>query len=312
MLIRKKHIRNIATYLEALPAGATLRPVVRLSEEHRTKLIRIGFSDAPRDGETVLPNALGTVSRFNADGWWEVHRDQPKEQRYIRTVSWRWRTWKGRHDYEEHEEFRDIYRECYPRTFREPPGIELTYVEGQDGAYVVSPVVVNLEAHHEAIRHQINLLLELFGECELVKAELGHFSSVRVHRLTWKMLPPGEHPWPRVQEHLASVLKRFSENTRTVILDRQRTILEHGPDEQFVGAGGFSDYIAYIFKARGIVVLECIRKGNAIYVFGQDWARFSQLTKAEVVNQSLHLERIVHTEGWKARLTRILNRRAVA
>lgn len=312
MLIRKKHIRNVASYLETLPAGTELRPVVPLSEEHRAKFARIGFSDAPVSGETILPNALGPVSRFNADGRWKVHRDQPKESRYIRTVSWRWRTWKGRDDYEEHEEFRDIFRECYPRTLHEPPGIELIYVDGHDGASIVSPPVVNLEVHHEAIRHQINLLLELFGECELVKADLGHFSSVKVHRLTWKMLPPGEHPWPRVQEHLSGVLKRLSENTRTVILDRQKTILGHGPDEQFVGAGGFSDYIAYVFKAQGIVVLECIRKGNAIYVFGQDWARFSQLTKAEVVNQSLHLERIVHTKGWKERLARILNRRAAA
>lgn len=308
MLIRKKNVRNVAAYLETLPAGAELRPVVALSEEDRQKFARIGFSDAPANGETILPNALGPVSRFNADGKWEIHRDQPKEQRYIRTVSWRWTTWDG----EEHEDFRDIYRECFPRTFREPPGIELTYVDGPDGAYIASPPVVNLEVHHEAIRHQINLLLELFGECELLKADLGHFSSVKVHRLTWKMLPPGEHPWPRVQEHLSGVLRRLSENTRTVILDRQRTIMEHGPDEQFVGAGGFSDYIAYVFKARGIVVLECIRKGNAIYVFGQDWARFSQLTKAEVLNQNLHLDRIVHTEGWKERLARVLNRRAAA
>lgn len=124
------------------------------------------------------------------------------------------------------------------------------------------------------------------------------------------MLPPGEHPWPRVQERLACVLTRFLEDTRAVILDRQRTILAHEPDEQFVGAGGFSDYIAYVFRTRGIVVLECIRKGNAIYVFGQDWARFSKLTKAEIINQNLHLDRIVHIEGWKERLARVLVRRA--
>lgn len=312
MLICKKNVRNVAAYLEGVPPGANLRPVVHLSDEHRRRLAGIGFSDAPASGETVLPNVLGPASRCNADGRWEVHRDQPKEDRYIRTVSWTWRTWKGRDDYEEHEEFRDIFRECYPRTFHEPPGVELTYVEAHDGAYVVSPALANDEASHEAIRHQVNLLLELFGECELVRADLGRFTAVKLRRLTWTMLPPGEHPWPRLQEHLAGVLKRFSDNTRTVILDRQRTILDHGPDEQFVGMGGFDDYIAYLFRAQGIVVLECVRRGNAIYVFGQDWARFSQLTKAEVLNQSLHLDRIVHIEGWKERLARVLNRRAAA
>jgi hypothetical protein len=59
------------------------------------------------------------------------------------------------------------------------------------------------------------------------------------------------------------------------------------PDHS-VGAvqGGFSDYIAYVFAERRLVVLESVRKGNAIYVFGQNWDRFSKLSKAEILDRN--------------------------
>lgn len=312
MLIQKTHIRNVAPYLEGIALGAELRPAIELTDRHRHKLVRIGFPERPASGDTILPNGIGPVSRFNADGRWKVHRDRPKEDRYVRTIRWSWKTWRGRNDYEEHEDFKDIYRECYPRTFEAPPGSELTYMEAGGAAYVVATPLRNSEANRETIRHVINLYLETFGECELLKGDLGRFDGIEARRLTWKMLPPGRHPWSRLHSHLSDSLKRYSENTKSVIFDRQKTLLDHGPDEQFIGMGGFSDYIAYVFHDRGLVVLESIRKGNAIYVFGQNWTRFSKLTKAEILNQDLNLARIVHTAGWKERLERLLSDRAAA
>lgn len=138
------------------------------------------------------------------------------------------------------------------------------------------------------------------------------FEDIKVTRVSWKMLPEGSHPWPRLHRHLSDVLKRYSENTKAVIFDRQRTIMAYNPDELFVGTGGFSDYIAYVFASRNLVILECIRKGNAIYVFGRDWDQFTKLTKAEVISAGVHEARIVHTEGWKERLARLLDAREVA
>ena len=307
MFIRKKRIRNVAKHLATIPGKSEFRPCVKITPANSKVLQRIGFNTTPRHGDTVLPNTKGPISRFNADGRWEVHRDQPKEPRYIRTVSWRWKQWTGGGGTEEREEFRDIFRDCYPRTRLSPPGTELTYFEKDGEAYVIAPISKNTAKEHEAIRHNVNLLLEFFRECELVQADLSRFSTIKMTRLNWKMLPPGAHPWTRIYRHLKTVLKRTSKNTQTVIMDRQQTILAHEPAEQYIGQGGFSDYIAYAFPDAGLVVLECIRRDNAIYVFGKDWQRFAQLTKAEIIQNRHHMARIVHTNGWKNKLARLLD-----
>jgi hypothetical protein len=79
-----------------------------------------------------------------------------------------------------------------------------------------------------------------------------------------------------------------------------------GPDEIFVGEAGFDDDLAYVFKSRRVVVLESVRNDNAIHVFGLDWKRVSQLSKAEIVRRSFRTARIVHTKGWKTQLARLL------
>lgn len=251
------------------------------------------------------------MSRFNANGKWEVHRDRPKEPRYIRTVLWRWTQWAGR-DKEEHEGFKDIFRDCYPRDFVDPPAVELTYMERDGERLVVSPELLNDSRSADRNRHTINLLLELFGECETVARDLTRLSPPAIRKVNWHMLPSGRHPWERLRDHLDEALKRRSEDTRRVIMDRQETIRSYGPTDIFIGAGGFDDYLAYVFPARKLVILESVRKDNALYVFGRDWQRVSQLSKAEVLSNRFHLARIVHSDGWKGRLARLMARPAAA
>ena len=97
---------------------------------------------------------------------------------------------------------------------------------------------------------------------------------------------------------------------RSVILHRHDTIKNYSPDEVFVGEGGFERYVAYVFKDRKLVVLECSEKGNAIYVFGRNWQDFAKLTKAEVLAGGLHLERIIHREGWRTVFDRVMRAHA--
>jgi hypothetical protein len=160
----------------------------------------------------------------------------------------------------------------------------------------------NVDAQLLMIGHVINMLLEFAGACELLPEDLGTLPPIRARRVHWKILPPGQHPWERLKGHLDAAMKRYKDNTRRVIYDRQETILSFGPDEQHVGIGGFEDYIAYVFKSHGIVVLESIRRDNAIYIFGRDWQTFSQLTKAEIIDAKVHQLRITHAGDWKARL----------
>ena len=272
------------------------------------KLPAIGFPEPASHGDTVLPKAAGPVRRFNADGGWQIHRDRPKEDRYVRTVSWRWTTWDGM----EHEDYRDIFRSCWPRTRLPAPAVELTILDQDGQSYLAAPSYPNVPEQHEAIRHAVNLILEIGGRCELRASDLGILARPPIKRTTWAMLPQGKHPFARISAHLDTVLGRSSENARRVIRDRQETILGHRPSEMHVGLGGFENYVAYVFADRGLVVLECIRHGNAIYAFGQDWKALAQLTKAEIIDGGLHVARIVHSEGWKIRLAELLNRKKSA
>ncbi len=64
---------------------------------------------------------------------------------------------------------------------------------------------------------------------------------------------------------------------------------------------------SYVFGSRGLVVLESVRRDNAIYVFGLDWKRFAQLSKAEILSNGYHKSRIIHSKGWKQRIGVMLN-----
>jgi hypothetical protein len=90
-------------------------------------------------------------------------------------------------------------------------------------------------------------------------------------------------------------------------MDRQATIESYGPSEKAVGQAGFLDYVAYIFKSRSLVVLESLQRDNAIYILGDNWEAISRMSKSQILNGSLHLARIVHSEGWKKRLQQAMS-----
>lgn len=308
MKIKKKYIHNVSNYLGLVEDGAAFRVVVQLKEKERDKVLqRVGFPLPVSSGDAILPSPIGPVSRFNAEGRWYPLKDEPKESRYVRTVRWRWKQWRGRDEYDEMEDERDIHRDCYVRDFIPPPAVEITYVVHEGKHFVISPILIKEARYYENIRHVINLFLELFGECELMHENLAPFIAIQTHRVNWKMLPEGEYPWTKVETHLRGMIRRNSQDVQDMILDRQKTICEYGAKKCYVGLGGFSDYIAYLFEDRNLVVLESIRKDNAIYVFGKNWRDFSKLSKAEVLSNNFHQQRIIHTKEWKEKLKALLD-----
>ena len=312
MRIGKKRIHNLQQYLADLSAGEPYRVIARITPDRENLLSRAGFPANSEHGTTVLPAMIGPVSRHNAEGTWRILHDQPKESRYIRTVRWRWTQWAGRDQTKEMEEERDIFRDCYPRELVTPPAIELSVVECDGDRFITSPTIENDTASATRGKHVINLMLELFGTCETHTADLAKIADAPVNRVNWHMLPPGEYPWPRLEEHMKAALRRHSNDDFRILMDRQETIKSYGPDEIYVGSGGFSDYVAYRFTTLGIVVMESIQRDNALYVFGEDWERVSQLTKAEVLSNQFHRDRLIHAKGWRARLHAVLRPAAAA
>ena len=54
-------------------------------------------------------------------------------------------------------------------------------------------------------------------------------------------------------------------------------------------------------------ILESLIYGNAIYVFDKNWLEFSKLTKKEILDENLHMKRIIHKKGWEKEVRALSN-----
>lgn len=309
MIIKQQRIMSVKKYFFGIKEGKEFQISIPLSSIPPTKIKQAGFPADMQPGDKILPANVGPISRFNAEGKWITRKDLPKESRYIQTRMWRWNQWSGRGHVQEQERACDIYKDCYPRELVPPPSEEITFVQGSDGPLFVSDNFCLKPENHELIKHTINLFLELFGECHVLHEGQKLLVPPKTKRVHWKILPVGQYPWKQLKPHVEERLKASAEEIQTVIHDRQQKILSFKPTTCVVGSGGFYDYIAYIFPEQNFVVLESIRLGNAIYVFESDWEEFSQLTKAEILTKNLHLERIIHAQGWKTKLEELFKNR---
>jgi hypothetical protein len=307
MRIDRTQIRNLDRYLNVLPPGSAFKIISKVDGR---LLERMGFELPMRSGTTALPSIVGRTTRFNAEGKWHIRRDLPKELRFVGSRSWTRTEWRGRDQSEEVEDTVDIYRWAYPRDLIDPPSVELTYVEHQGESLVTSPELTFQTADADLNKHVINLMLELFRSCEIVLHDLARLTPPAELRANWVMLPSGEHPWERIEAHIGKVFAGKAPSVAKAVLQRQKVILAYEPAVTWRGLGGFSDYVAYIFPDRGLVVLESVYYGNALYVLGENWENISQLTKAQIIQHNLAEHRIVHSKGWVRHLNEALRRKS--
>lgn len=306
MIIKAKRIRNPAPYLAQLNADSGFAVGISDISRFERVLRKIGFTKKLERGETVLPAPLfGPVSRFNAEGKYEIHKDQPKETAY-RMVEWHWTEWHGQERVEQ-TDFREVPYERYPRTFIPPPGVELTISQGADGEkIVVGPMMKNSSRARRKITHVINVMLELFGECQFFAGDLSKIVTAKLRRLNWRILPPGKMPWSQLRSELEPLIARAPKGNQPVISHRLATINKHRPDFAAVGQAGFHGYVVLGFTVKQLYVLESMYYGNATYVFDKDWKDLSKRTKAEIIAGNLQRERLVHRKGWENQVNRLL------
>jgi hypothetical protein len=195
MIIQKKRVRNIQPYFGHLRPGARFAIGVRATGVLGETLRGIGFTEEARVGESILPSGtFGPVSRYNAEGKYIVHKDQPMETSY-RMVEWHWEEWRGRYDREEQSRIVDVPYQRYPRTFYPPPGVEFSIAEGATGEQLIIGPVMTWEPDGQQLTlHTVNLFLEIFSQCEIFTEQLEAFSRAPVRRVNWHILPPGRRP----------------------------------------------------------------------------------------------------------------------
>jgi len=304
MFIKKKRIRNLKPYIGFIKKGSKVMLGVKDIERYKEILKKVGFTDNLEVGESVLPSgSCGSVSNFNAEGKYIKHKDQPMETAY-RIIEWHWKQWNGPYDKVERSRLVDVSYKRYPRTFIPPPGIEITlYKKTNNEIVLVGPIIEYSEKHISYFTHIVNLFLEIFGECHFFTENFDEFIKSPIHRLNWKILPPGPIPWSKLKQEITPLIKLSPKENQPIIEYRLKTISNYKPDFTAIGEAGFRGYIILGFNSKKVFMCESLYYGNATYIFNEQWESLSKKTKAEILGKNLQDDRIIHMgKSWEEKI----------
>ncbi|MDT3387170.1 MAG: hypothetical protein LIR46_05325 [Bacteroidota bacterium] len=294
MLISKKRINSIDKYIAPFKNEDALYVATRISTgELEDCLKAIGFPEVDFTGLKIVPKAIGPVTRFNSEGRDELLTDLPMETYYRDAFIM---DWHGDYHYV------DIPGERYKRKHIDAPCNEISLIMIGGNRYAISDLLPNNHGSKERIKHVVNLFLEIFGSCEILdKNQCPMVDTAKLKRANWRILPEGEIVWERVNQILGNT-QATNENIGKLQRFRFRTIIKYKPDMVYYGDGGFHGYLVFVFTKKKLVLMENMVYGNATYVFRENWAELSQLSKAEIIKNNLQERRLVHREGWAERI----------
>jgi hypothetical protein len=303
MNIRAKRIRSLTRHLAAVRLNTTVIAGLPLHAADGMRLSEIGFRANHGVNAAILPGVVGPITDFNANGGVIIHKDQPLEPYDVLVYS-TWLDWHGN----EHSGYVTRTYHRHPRTPIPAPEVELRIAATTEGeSVIITPPEPYAGANSPSLLHNINLLLEIFGQCEVFTENLDRIIQAPVRRLNWRLLPPGRRPFDKLRAELEPIIQRAAPEHQDIIARRLETINGHGPEFVAVGEGGFTGYVVFGFPRLRIHLFESMFIGNATYVFGDDWERLSQLTKSEILENNLALGRVFHRDGWHREIGRILD-----
>lgn len=306
MLLIQKRIRNLSK-LSGIKAGTIIIPMIKIHYTNIEILKNIGFTEQLEIGESVLPKKIGSVTRFNADGGYILHKDRPKETYFIMR-EWTYKKWVGGGNTEEVTDWVDVPRKRYQRTIVNPMAMELVISKDHFGNKIVSmPEIIFDESKSKTIIHEINMMLEIFGQCEITDINMDSILKPKLKRLNWSILPKGKIPWVKRKEQLNTFIKQARGKNSLVVEKRLEALNEYKPDFVAVGNAGFSGYLVLGFENRNLYILESTQVNNATYILENGWEEISQLSKAEILNNHFHKNRIIHTKEWFGEIKAMFN-----
>lgn len=287
MKIKCKFVRKPQTYLNAFAPEDKLYIAVPLSDESIEKMSSYGLY---ADGTTRIPMPRKTATVSNADGRWRIRRDLPKEIRHFERA-YHIVDWHG----EDHYGTCWQRRLCYQRELIPPT--EIAFKVEDDVLY--SPLFVNCDADMDYIKSAINVLLEIFGFCEIwTESKAPAVPPIKQQEVPWEILRKGSRERENWEEYVDRITRIRPDKQRVVIKQRHEHLWKMNPDFCVLGMENFWGYVVYGFSASNIYVFECNQPNNATYIFRGDWETASKLTKTEILAGHIQEARLFHTEAW--------------
>lgn len=297
LLLNKVRVRGIPRSVKE-SGVAEVRLVIPFNSEHEG-LKKYQLNVLKAAGDRMLPPSRGPATRRNIEGRVITHRDRPKERRYWQ-VLWGREQFCGRGETEWVEDYVTRSRMCFPRTLIPAEGVEISLIEGEEGILLagIDPVLVTNE---ERLIVAINVMLEIFGACWIIESSKTRQSISPIRRVNWRLLPTGKCPWSRIRDELNQITGKGKPDDK--VMRNLEKFHKSGAEQVIIGQGGFEGYVGFLYPKRSIVILESVHPNNATYIFsGNDWERLTRLTKAELIEGGLHLDRLIHDDSWASRV----------
>ena len=130
--------------------------------------------------------------------------------------------------------------------------------------------------------------------------------GIPVHRVYWKILPQGKHPFAAILEYFEEL--RRNNYSYEYKIERIRKIYDLQETDVYVGLGEFEGYVVFDHSQYGFAILECPIVGNAVYVLKGDWRTLSMLSKQELLDfHRKEIIRVVHLGDWYYRVKVLFN-----
>lgn len=135
-----------------------------------------------------------------------------------------------------------------------------------------------------------------------LRSDIAHFNSyaLNAQKLNWKLLPTGEKSFQKLKDYLQNSSKLSSVEFDFERIDK---IISLKANQIYYGIDEFEGYLVFYFEDIKKAVLDCPTKGNAIYIFGEDWKNLSRLSKSKLLNYYPNkTKRIIHKGDWFEKL----------
>lgn len=302
MYISQKRIMKVNSFFCDFKEDEEIYLILNNALKHVDRLEKIGFNPSLVVGDVILPKVIGSISNFNANGKFELLKKEPKET-YCVDREWEWLAY-GKHPMSKLITY--TYNR-FQRKLIDAPAEELTVMLDKDNNKIISSRLIKFTPENKPlIKHNINLFLELFGECQLVDRDLISRIKTPIKKLNWNLLPKGKKPWKDLEKQLKDTTDIESNKNFKEIYARINYINSFEPDFLATGNGGFNDYIVLGFESRNIFILENRKPQNATYIFRNNWQEVTKLTKKEILEENLQDTRLIHNFNWKENIKQIL------
>lgn len=295
MRIQQSRINNPQIYLYELSPGDSFYIAAPIAPKDGIRLQLYGFEI---EGQSRVPIPRHSATTLNANGKWILRKDLPKEPRSFEhefhVVDWHgndhygtcWQT-----------------RMCYMRELIPPAEICFTL----DNGTLYSPMFSLSPEIMESVKLSVNIMLEMFGSCEIWTSEKMPVSPpVRKREVPWEILRKGSRDREAWEKYVTQIIKERPEKQRNIIKQRHEHLWKQSPDFCVLGTQNFWGYVVYGFPEQDLYVFECNQPNNATYVFRGDWEAASQLTKTEILSGHLQETRIFHTDQWRENVRKVI------